>query len=126
MKKQWLPFIYIVIFIFLSFVIIPPLLYYKETTQIAKSVLLDWKMGNLPDTYQYWEDPQKSPPIYGLTSYKIIKKKFSKINGIKQVGIIVNLDFSEDNVSPSGKLWTFLFKKTKFGWKIVDFNLVNE
>ncbi len=99
-----------------------PYLHQREVTRIVTAVLEGWESGAIPETYEYWEDPNKAPPAYNLISYRIIKKNLVKENDQRRAQIFVTIEFSVDNILPSGKEWVFELRQTKFGWKIENFS----
>lgn len=99
-----------------------PYLHERETTRIVTAVLDGWASGAIPETFQYWEDPNNAPPAYSLLSYQINKKIFDEKNGRRRAQIFVALEFSPENILPSGKEWMFELRQTKAGWKIKNFS----
>jgi hypothetical protein len=70
---------------------------------------------------RYFNDFNKCPPIYGLQSYKILKSKFTKIDGKQKAFYDVVLNFPPDNVLPTGKTWICELEKIGGSWKAMDF-----
>lgn len=99
-----------------------PYLHERETTRIVTTVLDGWVSGAIPETFQYWEDPNNTPPAYSLLSYQINKKNFDEKNGRRRAQIFVALEFSPENILPSGEEWMFELRQTKAGWKIKNFS----
>ena len=99
-----------------------PYLHRREVTRTVTAMLDGWASGAIPETFQYWEDPNNAPPAYSLASYKITKKVMNKEDGRRNARISVALEFSADNVLPSGKEWIFKLRQTKFGCKIESFS----
>ena len=99
-----------------------PYLHRREVTRTVTAVLDGWASGAIPETFQYWEDPNNAPPAYGLVAYKITKKVMDKEDGRRNARISAALEFSADNVLPSGKEWIFELRETKLGWKIKKFS----
>lgn len=116
--------IFLVVAIVISLnIFLKPYLHEREVINTVKTVLTHWQKGDIPSVYPFWQDPQKSPPIYGLASSEIKDKIFSEKDGISYAKISVILEFSQNNILPSGKEWVFELGKTKYGWKILDFQL---
>lgn len=99
-----------------------PWLHRREVTRIVTAVLEGWESGAIPETFQYWEDPNNAPPAYNLVSYQITRKIMGTKNGQRNARIFTTLVFSAGNVLPSGKEWIFRLRQTKFGWKIESFS----
>jgi hypothetical protein len=93
----------------------------REAGRVVQAVLERWKEGDLPRTYDYWEDLGKSPPVYDILSYKINQRSFNREGGQWKARISVTLEFSSSNVLLSGKEWIFELRKTQLGWKIAEF-----
>lgn len=102
-----------------------PFLHKREAVKIVQEVLGHWKNGNLAMAIDYWENQDDSPPMYGLTSYKIKSKSFGKKDGSRHAKILVELDLSAENILPSGD-WMFEVSYTNIGWRVVDFYLSSE
>lgn len=101
---------------------LPPYLHRREVTRIVTAVLDGWESGAILETFQYWEDPNNAPPAYNLLSYRINKKILDKKDGRRHAQIFLTLEFSADNVLPSGKEWILELRETKLGWKIEKFS----
>ncbi len=123
-KNFWLAVAAIILFVFGN-IFLPPYLHQREVIRTVASVLDGWESGAIPETFQYWEDPNNAPPAYNLVSYQVNKKIFDKEDGRRRAQIFVTLEFSADNVLPSGKEWIFELRQTKFGWKIKNFSAAN-
>jgi len=108
--------------ILLNFMI-KPLINRNAAVKIVQTVLTHWKTGDLPKVYDHWTIREAVPPIYDLTDFKILDKKYNKENKKLTAKITVSMDFRLDNVLPSGKTWLFKLEDTQYGWKIVDFYL---
>ncbi len=122
-RNNILIFLIVVILISLN-IFLKPYLYEREVLNTAKTILTAWQKGDIPSVYPFWQDPQKSPPIYGLVSSEIKDKIFSEKEDVSYAQIFVILKFSQDNILPSGREWVFEMVKTKYGWKILDFRLM--
>ena len=105
--------------------LLKPYLHQREVIRIVETVLINWQHGDLTLNYAFWKNPEKSPPIYGLISYKIKNKDFSKRGKLSYAKISATLEFAPDNITPSGKDWVFELEKDDGGWKIVNFRLTN-
>ena len=97
----------------------------REASRIVDRVLNLWSTQNLTTTYEYWLDPQKSPPVFGLNTYQVKSQKFDTQDGAAHALFTVYLEFSLDNFMPSKRNWILELKKTKYGWKIIDFYMAN-
>ncbi len=115
----------VVILFVLGNLFLTPYLREREVTGIITTVLDGWESGAIPETFQYWEDPNNAPPAYSLVSYQITKKVIEKDANERRGQIFVVLEFSADNVLPSGKEWVFKMRQTRLGWKIGSFSAVN-
>ncbi len=96
-----------------------PFLHKKESTKIVEKILSLWEAGNVADTFDYWQDIKKTPPVSSLYSYKIINNVFDKKDGRYHAKIIVEIDF-DSNILTSGE-WIFELSYTKLGWKVIKF-----
>lgn len=105
--------------VFINFIFIP-FLHHREVTRIIDSVLHYWQGPEFSKAYEHWEEYQKSPPIYDLQDYKIVKRAFGKADGVRTATFYIILNFPVNNPTPSGKTWVFELKKTRLGWKIVE------
>jgi hypothetical protein len=95
----------------------------KNALKIVQTVLTFWKNNDPIPAMSYWEEEIDSPPIYDLSSYEIGKKEFDKKDGLYRARMFVTLYFPEGNRFPSGREWLFELNKTRYGWKIVNFQL---
>ena len=112
-----------IILLVLGNLFLTPYLHQREVTRIVTAVLEGWESGAIPETYEYWEDPNNAPPAYNLLSYQINKKIMDKgEDGRRHAQVFVTIEFSAGNVLPSGKEWIFELRQTKFGWKIKNFS----
>lgn len=98
-----------------------PYLHQRETLKIVSAVLNHWEKGEIPESFAYWQDQNKVPPVYNLLSYQIHKKIYDKKDDRRQARIFVTLEFPSGNILPSGKEWVFELRQTQLGWKITDF-----
>ena len=112
----------IVMLFVLGNLFLPPYLHRREVTKIVTAVLKGWESGAILETFQYWRDPNNAPPAYSLVSYQINKRILDKKDDRRHAQIFVTLEFSADNVLPSGKEWVFELRETKLGWKIEKFS----
>ncbi len=120
-KTLWFAVPAVILFV-LGNLFLTPYLHRREVTRIVTTVLDGWKSGAILETFEYWEDPSNAPPAYSLLSYHITKKTLDKKERRRQAQIFVTLEFSADNVLPSGKEWVFELRQTKYGWKITNFS----
>ena len=105
-------------------VLLTPYLHRRETARIVRAVLEDWKNGQILEAFQYWENPQKSPPVEGLVSYKINQQILDEKDGRRHARIFTMLEFpSGETAAPSGLEWVFELQQTRIGWKITDWRL---
>jgi len=103
-----------------------PYLQFKDALKIVKTILTHWENNDLTLAMSYWEKEIDSPPIYSLMSYEIGKGEITKKDGMYSAQINVTLDFSLDSHFPSGKNWIFKLNKTRYGWKVKDFRLIED
>ncbi|MCK5632469.1 hypothetical protein KAH94_01865 [bacterium] len=96
-----------------------PFLHKKESTKIVEKILSLWEAGTVADTFDYWQNIKKTPPVSSLYSYKIINNVFDKKDGRYHAKIIVEIDF-DSNILTSGE-WIFELSYTKLGWKVIKF-----
>lgn len=116
--------LFLSIVVLLSFnLVVRPYWQRKDAVKVVETVLAHWKKGDLTLAMRYWEKEKDSPPIYGLTAYKIGKGQLDKKSGMPHARIAVTLDFPPDSPFPSGKEWTFELNKTRYGWKVAAFRL---
>ena len=109
----------IILFLALNFVL-RPYLYQRSAVKLVLRVLDAWNNGDLTNAYHAWEEPQQAPPVYNLTSYELLQKNFYQDQGTRHAEILTDLQFPDDNITPSGE-WIFHLKETRGGWKVVDF-----
>jgi len=120
-KKNRNIFISIIIVIILAInLILIPYLHRRTVNRIVDEVLTHWKTGDFLLAYNLWETEDKSPPVNGLSSFKITNRLFDKNKGRRHALITADLQFTRDNLLPSG-IWTFELSDTHIGWKITDF-----
>ena len=125
MNKNSLIIIAVVVALISLNIFLKPYLRKRDVTNIVQTILTDWQKGDIPSVYPFWQDPQNSPPIYGLASYQIKNKIFTEKEGVFYARVFVVLQFPEGNIIPSNKEWVFELSKTKYGWQVLDFHLVN-
>lgn len=120
-KKKTIAIVSIVAFLLFINFVVGPYVYKREVINIVKAVLNHWADGNQAASYEYWQDPNKSPPISDLTDYKITKKIFDKEDSVGHALIYTVLELPSSTVLPSNKEWVFELIQTKLGWEIIDF-----
>ena len=123
MHKQKILILGILAFLIGLNLLLAPYLNKREATKIVRTVLQLWEKGDIPGAFNYWENQERTPPVYDLISSKVQKKIFTQNGKDWQARIFVTLEFPEGNVLPSGREWVFELKPTEFGWKITDFRL---
>ncbi|MFA5088622.1 MAG: hypothetical protein WC552_06260 [Candidatus Omnitrophota bacterium] len=111
--------------LFLNFSLIPHL-HTRRANRIVIRILEGWKNGNAASGLDYWQDVNKFPPIYNLSSYKIEKKMFGIKDNRKHAVFLIALFFPEDSLTPTDKKWACELSYTSEGWKVVDFYLFQE
>ncbi len=116
----------IVILLVLGNIFLPPYLHQREVTRTVTAVLDGWAGGASLEAFQYWQDPNSAPPAYNLVSYRINKKTLGKEKNQRHAQVFVTLEFSADNVLPSGKEWIFELRETKLGWRITNFSAASQ
>ena len=95
----------------------------KDALKVVRSVLQSWQDDDLVSAISHWENEEASPPIYGLAAYDISRGTITKKDGTYYAKVLATLIFAENARFPSSKQWTFILKKTRYGWKITDFIL---
>ena len=111
------------LFVFFYFSVFIPYLHNREATRVVMSVLNAWSTNDFVKAFDGWEIQQQSPPIYGVTSWTILKKIFDRQDGVRHAQFLVFIKFNPGVDMPLEKVWVFELKKTRLGWKIVDFHL---
>ena len=96
----------------------------NDAVKTVKSVLTHWKSGDLTLAMPYWEAQENSPPVYDLLAYEIGEGEVVKRNGMYHAHVSAVLEFPQGNQFPSGKTWLFQLIKTRYGWKITDFDIL--
>jgi len=105
---------------------IRPLVRRRDAKKVITKVLTLWMNNDIAKSYDYWKDVKKSPPFYDVESFKIIDKKYFKQDGTRYAQFIVTLNFSENNVIPSGQNWVFILEDDAVSWQIIEFYLLKE
>ncbi len=124
MSKNKISIIACFLFLLSLNIFLKPYLEQREVIKIVRTVLTCWQKGDLPSVYALWKNPEKSPPVYGLISYKIKNKYFGKREKISYAQVSTMLEFTTDNIAPSEKEWMFELEKGNGSWKIIDFHLI--
>jgi len=124
-KKTTLIALSCVVALLFLFLVAKPYLKKRDVTNTVKNILIHWQNGDLTLAMTYWEKETDSPPIYGLKSFKIHRAKFFKKDNIQQGYVIATLYFTPDNQFPTEKKWIFELKKTRYGWKVAKFDLLD-
>lgn len=106
----------------LQFVIVP-LISRQTAGRTVKMILKNWKANDMASAMKSFTDPNASPPIYGLKSYKIKSQKFNSVNGKPAATFLIELNFEPGNVFPSGKIWTCELTTDKGRWLASSFKL---
>ena len=101
-----------------------PYLRRRNALKTVQTVLNHWKDGNLTQAMSFWEHEKDSPPVYNLSGYRIVKQIFKKEDNVYTALITTVLYFPSNNQFPSGEKWLFKLAKTRHGWRITDFRLV--
>lgn len=127
MDKKYLKYIggILAAILFLQFVIVP-LISRQTAKRIVRATLSSWLIDDSAAAMKNFTDPNASPPVYGLKSYKIKSQKFTSVNGKPAATFFVELDFKSDNVFPSGKTWTCELTTDKGRWLIASFKLTGD
>ncbi len=115
----------VVVLLVLGNIFLPPYLHLREVTRTVTAVLEGWKGAAGLESFEYWEDPNNAPPAYNLVSYQIKKKTLEKREERRHAQVFVTLEFSADNILPSGNEWVFELQETKLGWKVQSFAAVS-
>ena len=111
--------------LFINFVFIP-FINRQKATAIIKTILSDWAQQDAAAALKHFQDPGKSPPIYNLKSYEIKKMIMEKQNRTLVAKFSVILNFSEDNVFPSGKTWLFELERVERNWMVVRYYMTDQ
>ena len=111
------------IILLLTHYILKPYLTRREATRVAQTVLTYLQNDDLNHAYDYWKNPYHTPPFYDLQSYQITKKIFELKDNVQYAKFYIVLNFSKDNILPSGREWIMELSTTSIGWKITDFHL---
>ena len=123
MNKQTKTIIYAVIAVLFYLFVFIPYLHNREATRVVVSVLKAWSENDFVKAFDGWLIQQQSPPIYGVSSYKILKKTFDRQDKTRHARFFVFIKFNDEVDLPSERIWEFELKKTSLGWKIIDFHL---
>jgi hypothetical protein len=100
-------------------IFLKPYLVERKATEVVDIVLNYLKEADPFSTYRYWQDPQKSPPIAQILSYKILTRKVEK----DKASSTAIIELPKDSFLPSGKTWNILLEKNRFGWQITEMSL---
>jgi|GEM_PF-1904037 len=103
-KKQKYILSAVVAFLVIQFILVP-LISRRKALSVTKNILQNWVIGDVAMALKNFVSPEKSPPIYGLKSYKIKSSRFDRHEGKLRAQFWIDLNFSADNVLPSGKTW---------------------
>lgn len=106
--------------------IIKPYIRNRDVVKVVTSVLEHWESGDLGLAMEYWEHEADSPPVYNLIGYTIEGSQVGKTDGRRSGEVTAMLEFAENKIFPTGRRWKFSLLKTRYGWKVVDFKMLNE
>ena len=96
----------------------------RDLTRTTITILKNWETNNLPANYVYWKVQENAPPIYGLSSYKIIKSSYKIEGNIPIYRFYLALEFPPDNLLPAGKTWILeYYKFPRLGWLVANFGI---
>ena len=101
--------------------VLNPYLKKESAFQVTKKIFAFWMEGKIAEAAEYWYNQRRYPPVRGLASYKIINKRFYRLDNENYVEIIALLDFGGRGVLPSNKQWMIKLTQTPLGWKVIDF-----
>ncbi|HNV23422.1 MAG TPA: hypothetical protein PLH56_04550 [Candidatus Omnitrophota bacterium] len=118
--KKYLPIIFIAPLYLALNIFLKPYLVERKAIEVVEIVFDYLKKSDPFSTYRYWQDPQKSPPISQILSYKILTKKVEK----NKASATARLELPADQFLPSGKTWNILLEKNRFGWQIIEMTLI--
>ena len=112
----------VLFFLVIQFILVPLISRHKALA-VTKSILNSWVSGDSAAALKDFTAPNKCPPIYDLKSYKIKSSRFDKLNGNPRDQFWIVLNFSSDNVLPSGKTWICELILDKGRWRASNFYL---
>lgn len=115
--------IFVTIF-FLLFFGVRPALHKKEAVETVETILKNWKHNDFTYNHVYWLDLENVPPLYHLTDFTLVEKKFTDQHGEKKAFITTILEFEIDDIYPTGEKWEFELIDTSEGWKVNRFELL--
>ena len=104
----------------INFVLIP-LINRQRATSIVKTILSLWIAEDYASPLKHFYEPTKSPPVYSLKSYEIKNLTMLKVNGKLTAKFSIILNFSNENVFPSGKLWLFELQQIGRHWMVTKY-----
>ena len=95
----------------------------REITKMVQTILKCWINDDISKTYVFWENEEEAPPVYGVISYELTGHILGQKNNKPYAQIFTTIEFTPQNMSPSGKEWVFEVVKTRYGWRVKDFHL---
>ena len=120
-QKYLIILLAVLLILSLNAFILKPALEKRSVSRVAHAALNGWKNNNLLDVHNNWNDPQTAPPIYDVSHFTITAFDFYKENSEYFAKLKVILEFSNEDVFASGKVWTMLLQKKRRGWTIISF-----
>lgn len=113
----------VILTVLINFVLIPTI-NRQRATSIVKTILKLWIAEDYASPLKHFYDPQKSPPVYSLKSYEIKNLAMLKANGALTAKFSIILNFSNENVFPSGKIWLFELQQIGRHWMVMKYYIL--
>ena len=126
MQNKYLIVSIIVVLVLSLNLFLAPHKHKQAAFKVVKTVLNEWQEGVITKAKDYWINPKKYPPVYGLNDWEILEHHFGKKDKIDFAYIFVKLDLSKESMMPTDKEWIFILNDTKTGWKISEFRLATK
>ena len=104
----------------INFVLIPTI-NRQRATRVVQNIFTLWIAEDYASPLKHFYEPEKSPPVYNLTSYEIKNLSMIKANGALTAKFSVILNFANGNVLPSGKLWLFELQQMGRHWMVLKY-----
>lgn len=109
--------------VLINFVLIPAI-NRQRATGIIKTILKLWIAEDYASPLKHFLEPEKSPPVYNLQSYTIKNLSMIKADSALTAKFSIILNFSEENVFPSGKLWLFELRQIGRHWMVTKYYIL--
>ena len=109
--------------VLINFVLIPAI-NRQRATSVVKTIFKLWIAEDYASPLQHFYEPEKSPPIYNLKSYEIKNLSMLKVDGALTAKFSIILNFSSENIFPSGKLWLFELRQLGRHWMVMKYYIL--